>query len=179
MTRQETVQVLTILASNYRSFDEQVKDKGKLKIMTEIWFDCLGDIDYKLCCAAVKKCIITNKFPPTIHEIRKAATEMIQPDTGRTAMDAWHEALKMISCGTYMTQEEYDAHSDDVKRFIGSVNQVRELAKTDADIVNTVTKGQFLKQYEAQKMRDDEMRMLPESMVDHIKTIANRMTIGS
>jgi hypothetical protein len=171
----ETVQVITLLAGNYDSIAK--KDNMQKQLMINTWQECLGDLDYKLVLQAVKKSIIDSPYPPTIHDIRKNAIEMLNPTQTRTAIEAWNEAYKMICCGNYMTAEQFEMASPEVKKFFGNVRQVSELAKTDLDVVNTVTKGQFLKQYEILVQREQERKMLPPQMQEFTKQLAEKMSV--
>ncbi len=175
MNKTETIQVITLLAGNYDSIAK--KDNTQKQLMINTWLECLGDLDYRLVLEAVKKTMITSPYPPTIADIRKNAIEMIKPTTSKTAIEAWNEAYKMICCGLYMTEEQFELASTEVKKFFGNVRQVRELAQIDTDIVNSVTKGQFLKQYEVIVNRENEQKLLPQSMQDFIKQLAERMDI--
>ena len=175
MNKQETIQVITLLAGNYNSIAE--KDKTQKQLMINTWLECLGDLDYRLVLESVKKTMITSPYPPTIADIRKNAIEMIKPTTSKTAIEAWNEAYSMICKGTYMEEEEFEKASLEVKKFFGNVRQVRELAQTNTDVVNSVTKGQFLKQYEVIVNREKEQKLLPQSMQDFTKKLAERMDI--
>lgn len=175
MNKQETIQVITLLAGNYNSIAE--KDKTQKQLMINTWIECLGDLDYRLVLESVKKTMITSPYPPTIADIRKNAVEMIKPTTSKTAIEAWNEAYSMICKGTYMEEEEFEKASPEVKKFFGNVRQVRELAQTNTDVVNSVTKGQFLKQYEVIVNREKEQKLLPQSMQDFTKKLAERMDI--
>lgn len=175
MSKEETIQVITLLAGNYDSIAK--KDKIQKQLMINTWQECLGDLDYQLVLQAVKKSIIDSPYPPTIHDIRKNAVEMINPTQNRTAIEAWNEAYRMICGGLYMTQEQFEMASPEVKKFFGNVRQVTELAKTDIDTVNTVTKGQFLKQYDILVQREQERKMLPPQMQEITKQIAERMSV--
>ena len=175
MNKTETVQVVTLLAGNYDSIAK--KDATQKQVMINTWQECLGDLDYKLVLQAVKKTIIESPYPPTIHDIRKNAIEMVNPTTQRTAIEAWNEAYGMICSGLYMTQEQFEMASPEVKKFFGNVRQVTELAKTDLDTVNTVTKGQFLKQYEVLINREKEQKLLPPQMQEFIGQLAEKMSV--
>ena len=175
MNKHETIQVITLLAGNYNSIAE--KDKTQKQLMINTWLECLGDLDYRLVLESVKKTMITSPYPPTIADIRKNAIEMIKPTTSKTAIEAWNEAYSMICKGTYMEEEEFEKASPEVKKFFGNVRQVRELAQTNTDVVNSVTKGQFLKQYEVIVNREKEQKLLPQSMQDFTKKLAERMDI--
>lgn len=177
MTRQETVVIITLLAGNYESFAKRTQTDEQVKIMVDTWHECLGDLDYKLVLQAVKKTIIESPYPPTIHDIRKNAIELIKPNTNKTAIEAWNEAYSMICGGLYMTEEQFEMASPEVKKFFGSVRQVKELAQTDTKTVNTVTKGQFLKQYEIILEREKQLNLLPEKMLDITKQLTEKMNI--
>ncbi len=166
------------MASNYKSIDERIKDKEKYKMMIEVWYECLKDIPYDLGMFAVKKAVMSSSFPPTIHDIRQSATEIITPaEENKTAIEYWDEALKMIRKGSYMTDIEFEKHSEVVKKFFGSVAQLRELAATDMDTIATVTKGQFLKQIEVLQTRKKEQDLLPSSMRELIAQIGSKNNV--
>lgn len=169
MNKAETIQVITLLAGNYDSIAK--KDSTQKQLMVNTWLECLGDLDYNLVLQAVKKTIIESPYPPTIHDIRKNAIEMVNPSTQRTSIEAWNEAYKMICNGLYMTEEQFEQHSPEVKKFFGNVRQVKEQAQVSTDIVNSVIKGQFLKQYEVIVNREKEQKLLPQSMQE----ITNRL----
>jgi len=177
MNREQTTQILIILASNYRFYSEQMSEQGKSDILVKTWQSCFNDIPYEVVANAVKKVMLTSQFPPTVAEVRKQAVEMINPSTSKTALEAWNEAYSMICDGLYMTQEQFEMASLEVRNFFGNVRQVKELAQCDIDIVNTVTKGQFLKQYEVITQREKEQKLLPQKMQDFTKQLAEKMSI--
>lgn len=176
MNKTETIQIITLLAGNYDSIAN--KDKTQKQLMVATWQECLGDLDYKIVLQAVKKTIINSPYPPTIHEVRKNAIELINPTTKKTAIEAWNEALNMISGGIYMTAEQFEQYSPEVRRFFGNVNQVRELARVDMETINTVIKGQFLKQYDVLLQREREDKMLPAPMKEMIEGLANKFALN-
>lgn len=77
-----------------------------------------------------------------------------------------------------MTEEQFSNYSPEVKRFFGSVNQVRQLAMVDMETINTVTKGQFLKQYDILVQRDKEEKLLPAPMKEMIEGLANKFALS-
>lgn len=174
MNRVETIQVITLLAGNYDSIAK--KDKTQKELMINTWQACLEDLEYKVVLQAVKKTIINSPYPPTIHEVRKNAVEMIQP-TKNNVLEAWDECYKMICKGSIMTKEEFDEHSSEVKMFLGGVEQLKNYARSDIEVVNTVVKGQFMKQYEILKQREQEQRLIPISMQEFTQKLAQKTDI--
>lgn len=177
MTRKEIITILTLLSQTYENFEKRMDTDEKVESMIMLWTECLGDLDYNLVLQAVKKTIIESPYLPTIHEIRKNAIEMVKPNTSKTAIEAWNEAYSMICNGLYMTEEQFEMASPEVKKFFGNVRQVKELAQTDSDTINTVTKGQFLKQYEIIINREKQDKLLPEKMQNLIKGLTSKIEI--
>lgn len=175
MKKSEMVQIITLLAGNYETIAN--KSQQQKELMLNTWYECLGDLDYNIVLQAVKKTIIESPYPPTIHEVRKNAIELINPTTKKTGIEAWNEAIGMISNGLYMTEEQFNNYSPEVKRFFGSVNQVKQLAMVDMETINTVTKGQFLKQYEVIVNREKEQKLLPQQMQNFIEQITDRVSM--
>lgn len=174
MNIQETIQVITLLAGNYDSIAK--KDKAQKELMIHTWNECLGDLNYKLVLQAVKKTIIESPYPPTIHEIRKNAIELVNPSTQRTGIEAWNEAYRMICNGSYMTQEDFDRHSPEVKKFFGSTSQLKAYA-TNTDFNMDVVRSNFLKQYDVLVSREKEQKLLPKQMQDFAKQLAEKMSL--
>lgn len=75
----------------------------------EIWFSLLKDIPYEIANMALQKYMLTNKFPPTIAEIRELATSISAGEKELWA-DGWEKALTAIrSYGTYREQEALES----------------------------------------------------------------------
>lgn len=173
MKKSEMVQVITLLAGNYETIAN--KSQAQKEMMLNTWYECLGDLEYQLVLQAVKKTIIESPYPPTIHEVRKNAIEMITPKIA-TAVDAWDECYRMICNGNYMTQEQFDSHSEICKRFLGSISQLRAYS-SNTDFNMDVVRSNFLKQYDVLVKREEEQKMLPQQMQDFTKQLAEIMNL--
>lgn len=70
-----------------------------------VWFGLLGDLDYAVLNAAIQKYMLTNKFPPTIADLREIATTISNgtiPDWG----EGWEQVLQAIrKFGSYRETE--------------------------------------------------------------------------
>lgn len=78
----------------------------------KIWYQMLQDIDYKVANIAIQKYMLTNKFPPTIADIRDlSATVQCGdiPDWG----DGWEQVIRAIRMyGTYRIAEAMESFDD-------------------------------------------------------------------
>ena len=173
MNKTETVQVITLLAGNYDSIAK--KDATQKQLMINTWQECLGDLDYRLVLQAVKKTIIESPYPPTINNVRKNAIEMINP-TRNNALDDWNECYKMICNGNYMTQEEFDSHSEICKKFLGSITQLRAYS-SNVDFNMDVVRSNFLKQYDILAERQKQQKLLPEQMQQMIGNLVEKLDV--
>lgn len=173
MKKSEMVQIITLLAGNYESIAN--KSQTQREMMLNTWQECLGDLDYKLVLAAVKKTILESPYPPTIHDIRKNAVELVNP-TRDNALEDWNECYKMICNGSYMTKEEFDSHSETCKRFLGGLSQLQAYAKNE-DFNMDVVRSNFLKQHANLVQREREQKLLPQKMQDLISQLADKMSV--
>ncbi len=77
-----------------------------------IWYSLLQDIDYMVAQAAIQKYMLTNKFPPTIADIREYATT-IRAGEKPLWSDGWEEVLKAIKeFGSYRESEALESMSE-------------------------------------------------------------------
>lgn len=80
-----------------------------------LWHKQLKDIPYEVCAAAVQKWTATQKWSPSIAELREIATSIVSeeiPDWG----DAWERVMKAVTrYGTWGTKEAM-ASFDDITR---------------------------------------------------------------
>lgn len=174
MNKQETIQIITLLAGNYNNISEKNTDQKKIMLAT--WHECLKDLDYNLVLLATKKAIIDSPYPPTIYDIRLKATELMNTTTKKSGIEAWQEAYKMICNGSYMTKEDFEKHSEEVKKFFGSTENLRSYS-TNTDFNIDVVRSNFLKQYEIIVAKEKEERMLPPDMQKKLNILSNRVGI--
>lgn len=73
MNKQETIQVISLLASNYKDISE--KDDDQKRMMVNTWLECLKDIECEFVMKAIKYIMLTKIFTPTISEVRESALE--------------------------------------------------------------------------------------------------------
>ena len=168
MNKQETTQIITLLAGNYNTVADKTKEQKIMMLNT--WYECLKDLEYQLVLNAVKKSIIDSPYPPTIHDVRKNAVEIANPTTTKNPMEAWQEAYKMICSGTYMTQEQFDTHTEEVKRFFGSVENLRSYSSNENFNIDVV-RSNFLKQYELIEQNVKEIKLMPTELKQIVSKI--------
>lgn len=61
----------------------------------KIWFQLLNDLDYQTANVAIQKYILTNKFPPTVADIREGAAAVTVGEKPLWS-DGWEEVMTAI-----------------------------------------------------------------------------------
>ncbi|WP_434689760.1 replicative helicase loader/inhibitor [Hungatella sp. SB206] len=126
------------------------------------WYELLGDIPFPAAMAALKKYALSNKFPPTISELRTYAADLMEnriPD----ADEAWGEVNKAIRRYGYMNEAAaLDNFSDPVRRAVENIGW-QNICQSPYEQVNTL-KAQFRGAYEAEYRRSLEIHKMPERL---------------
>ena len=65
------------------------------KMAMQLWYEELKDVSYEVASVALRKHVSTNKFPPTIAELRKNAVEAIRKP--QDWADGWEQFRKAVS----------------------------------------------------------------------------------
>lgn len=161
MTIDETKMILGILKTAYPNFYKEMSKQEMLNIIN-LWADMFKNDNSKLVTVAVKELINTFQYPPTIADIKNKMYYLTNQE--KTPSELWDRLQKAISKSIYYSEEEFEKLPDEVKEFVRSPRQLKELAMMDSDVVHSVTKGQFFKQIEIiQKRKEEDKKMLPES----------------
>ena len=154
MNRVEILRMLGILKSAYPNFYKDIS-KSEAENIVELYEMMFKDESKEVVFTALKDIISTSEYPPTIATIKNKIYELKNPyelDNN----ELWISLLKAISNSSYHSEEEFSKLPNEVKLFVRSPEQLREMAVMDSDVINSVTKGQFMKQIEVIKQRVKE-----------------------
>ena len=126
----------------------------------ELWFNQLQDIPYKLAELTLNKWVPTNKWSPTIADIREQALGITKgrvKDWG----EAWQEVLRAISkYGQYHELEALESMSETTRRVVDRLG-FRNICLSE-DI--QVDRANFRMIYEQQAERDKQDAQLPQNL---------------
>lgn len=129
-----------------------------------VWYGMLKDIPYGLANLAVQKHIMTEKFPPTIADIRSQASCITtRPEETMTELEAWTLVYKAICNSSYNAEKEFEKLPRACQIAVGSPANLREWATMDNDQVVTVEQSHFIRNYRtAQKRIADDAKLPAE-----------------
>ena len=158
MTKKEVAQLFGVIAS---LFPKEKAFKSAEIPMIEAWHELLQDIPLQTAAKAVAAHAATNNFPPTIAEIRRFC---IQADGGESAEQAWARVLRALKDSAYHSAERYAELPDVCKRLVGSANVLKEWAISEDQTSISVARARFLAQYDMEKRKESERKMIPPSV---------------
>ena len=134
-----------------------------------VWYALLKDLPYELASMAVQKHMLTEKFPPTIADLRAKANEVVeQPAEEMSELEAWALVRKAIGNSNYHADEEFARLPEVCRIAVGSPVNLREWAMMNSDQVATVEQSHFIRNYRTAAKRMTEDRKLPPAFRERI-----------
>ena len=112
----------------------------------DIWYSLLKDLDYKTAALAVQDYIQSEKYPPTVADIREKSVRVNDGD-GMTALEAWGYVRKALRNSIYHADEEFSNLPIECQQAIGSPDYLCETCRLSTSEVETVCQSQFIKSY--------------------------------
>lgn len=92
MTKGEFISLVAVI-KNFYPRDNILPTNEAL----DCWYGAIGDIDYKDAKTAVMRHVQTNKFPPTVADIRQQTIKISGKDATFDWSDGWHKVKRAIS----------------------------------------------------------------------------------
>lgn len=132
-----------------------------------IWFALLGDLEYAVLNAAIQKYMLTNKFPPTIADLREIATTICTgaiPDWG----EGWEQVLNAIRRYGYCRETEALETMDELTKTCVKRLGWRNLCMSEN---NNQDRANFRMIYEQLAERTKKENTLPLSLNNTIKQL--------
>ena len=165
MTREETKRVLASISAVYPpNLMPQVTDAT-----VNIWSQLMADLSFLEVQTVVAAWLSTNKYPPTIHDIRERIVKAKSPEM-QSADEAWARAMKAIHLyGWYKTRESIAYMGERVWSAV-------QVIGWEALCLMTLEQkpfifAQFRDAYNNQVKREMERAMLPQAVTEMLSQI--------
>lgn len=175
MTRDETIDLLSVLKAAYPNFYRDMTRKDADNVI-DLWFDMFKDEPAGLVALAIKRHIATDTkgFPPHIGAINDAIVKIQQPEE-MTEIEAWNMVRNAIRSYSWDAKEQFDKLPPVLQRLVGSPSQLMEWAQMDADVVASVVASNFQRSYKARAAHEREFLVLPSEVKEAMTQIAAGM----
>ena len=139
-----------------------------------VWYAMLKDIPYKLAEIAIQKHMLTEKFPPTIADIRTKAIEITEMEE-INELAAWSMVYKAICNSGSNSVEEYNKLPPIVQKAVGDPANLREWALMDEKMISSV-RARFIDSFKIVERRTKEEAMIPANIRTLIAKMKNDTT---
>ena len=175
MTRDETIDLLSVLKAAYPNFYRDMTRKDADHVI-DLWFDMFKDEPAGLVALAVKRHIATDTkgFPPHIGAIKDSIIKIQQPEE-MTEIEAWNMVRNAIRSYSWDAKEQFDKLPPVLQRLVGSPNQLMEWAQMDPETVSSVVASNFQRSYKARAANEREFLALPTDVKSAMEQIAAGM----
>ena len=132
----------------------------------KIWYELLKDLPYELANIAIQRHMATNKFPPTVAEIRAAAVESVYRPVDWS--DGWEQFRKAVSKYGYYQQEAALNSLDDLTRRVVKRLGWKQLCESENQMQD---RANFRMIYEQEQQREEEKAALPAGLKTQIEKL--------
>lgn len=180
MTRSDAAKLMGIIVLAYPNYDK-FKDEKQVKATVDLWATMFSEDDAGIVGLAVKKHIATNKWPPSVAELRELMLEMTAPDL--IAPDqAWLAVSDFIKLhGEYAGDREEDSLPPLIRRAVESIGY-HNLYEMNCGSYRGSKPGMartaFMNLYEQLYERERNRAMTPGCVTQQIDRTAGRLSTG-
>lgn len=130
-----------------------------------MWYALMGDIPYDVLGAAIKKYMLTNKFPPTVAELRELATNIVNGDP-ITWGESWEKALQAVRrYGSYNQMEALNSLDPLTRKCVESIGYM-DLCMSENIMVE---RAHFQKVFEVFQKREQVDKQIPLQLQEAIQ----------
>ena len=175
MTKDEWLKIVKVMNDLY-------EQNGKFMFETpekiNTWYSCLNDLDYRICGEAIKRFALTNKFRPSIADIREQYTLIANPEPMISEMEAWAMVRKAIGDSLYHAEERFNEFPEIVKRIVVNPDRLTEWASLPSDTVSAVVRAEFRRGYEYATKSIAEERQIGSKQLGLAQKLASQLAIG-
>lgn len=129
-----------------------------------MWYALLGDLSYEACAVAIKKYMLTSKFPPTVAEIREMVSGIINGDP-LTWGESWERALNAVrKYGSYNKMVALDSLDPLTRKCVDSIGYM-ELCMSENIMVE---RAHYQKVFEVYSKREQTEKQMPLALQEAI-----------
>lgn len=178
MTIDETVKVLTMMATIYPDTDKNMSREVAV-MKAKVWQRIFAEEPMQVVTAALEAYMSTSTsaFAPVPGQLKEQIRKLSEKEE-LTEGEAWQYVAKALRNSTYNSAEEYAKLPEVVQRCVGSHEQLKEWALMDAETVASVVASNFQRGYRYRKEHENEVAKLPETVKQFIGSAAERLMIG-
>ena len=129
-----------------------------------MWYALMSDLPYEVCNVAIQKYMLTNKFPPTVAEIRELASGVVNGDP-LTWGESWERALNAVRrYGSYNQLEALNSLDPLTRKCVDSIGYMTLCMSENI----MVERAHFQKIFDVYQRREQTDRQMPMQLQEAI-----------
>lgn len=138
----------------------------------ELWYTHLQDIPYQVCTLAVNRWVATNKWPPTIADLRESAMDVLSNEIPDWS-EAWESVMKNIQkYGFYRASEGKEALTGIARQTVERIGYIHLCNSENI----TADRANFRDIYNSIAQRERKQAVLPAGLQAAIETIRQEIS---
>lgn len=138
----------------------------------KVWYQLLKDLPYDLANAAIQRYAITNKFPPSIAEIREQAALLMDGDLINDWATGWNQVMRAIGAYGQWSEEKALESMDEITRACVKRLGWKELCMSENPVAD---RANFRMIYEQIQQQKKETAALPAGLKQNIAEITSNL----
>ena len=174
MTKREVAELMTVLQANY---PDSFKGQSDAVVAARIalWHDFFKDYPRQMVHAAAKSfmAIDTKGFMPNVGQIAEQIRQLSEPEE-MTGIEAWGLVSKALRNSAYGASEEFEKLPPEIRRVVGSPEQLRQWAMMEEDTVQSVVSSNFQRSFKVKQDRQKDLAKLPGDVKTLVGEVADR-----
>ena len=129
-----------------------------------LWYTTLQDIGYPTLNKAAVNYVMTNKYPPTIADLRELSYRLTS-DAQMLAPAAWNQLIRALRQAYSPDSETYwDQLPPITKKIVGGYATFKQWGNTSLESLESVQRPMFLKRFEEYQRREMIDKITPVSV---------------
>ena len=136
----------------------------------KVWYQLLKDLPYDLANAAIQRYALTNKFPPSIAEIREQAALLMDGDLTNDWATGWNQVIRAIGVYGQWSEERALKSMDEITRACVKRLGWKELCMSENPVAD---RANFRMVYEQLRQQKKDIAALPEGLRQNIAELTS------
>ena len=165
MTLENILDILEILKAAYPRFYQNQNEEEIAKVAV-LWLEMLGDLSQERVFKAVKRTIATQKFPPTIADIREESIADIKLRSPEDVLSEINVAIPKY--GRYREREAINNLSPEAQKLVEAIGGWQYLCNSETQMAD---RSHMIKIYESLKVRNEKELKIPLTFRSELESI--------
>jgi hypothetical protein len=168
MEMQETLKLLTTIQASYPIHKDNWEDEKQIRLKAKMWHIHFQEYEFEEVFGALVKYVATEKFPPTIADLKQIVAKNRNPEAFKTGENAWEEVLMGVKkYGYYQQDKAFEGFDAQTKRLVKSLGW-GAICQCPEDKIGII-KSNFVKMWDNVKLEEKENELIPIEIFNRLK----------